>query len=909
MRFRPGRHGCDRSAAALSAASGSAGGETVPAAVYRDPHAVAVRARDRRATVAPWAAVDCSVMDHTTPAPRNGGPARTSRPDRYDHRVIEPRWRRAWAEQGLHRVDLEDGSRPKYYFLTMYPYPSGDLHVGHWYAEAPADAAARYRRMRGFNVLFPMGFDAFGLPAENAAIRAAREGENVHPATLTYQRIARMEEQFEQMGAMFDWSKKVVTCDPDYYRWNQWLFVKMFERGLAYRKESFVNWDPVDQTVLANEQVIDGRGDRSGALVERRLMPQWHFKITAYADELLDFSSLEWPEKVRVMQTNWIGRSEGAEVDFRTEAGEAITVFTTRPDTLWGATFVVLAPEHPLVERVTSEERRAEVEAYAKAAASKSEIDRQAEGQGKTGVFTGGYAVNPVSGERVQIWIADYVLMTYGTGSIMAVPAHDERDLAFARAFGLPVRVVVQPPGTELDGDTLEEAYTGDGVMVNSGRFDGTPTGKGEAGADGIARVIAWLEDEGLGRRMVTYRLRDWLISRQRYWGTPIPMLYCDDCGLVAEKLENLPVELPRDVAFMPTGQSPLTTHETFLHAACPQCGGAARRESDTMDTFMDSSWYWFRYLSPDLDTAPLDTALARRWTPVDMYTGGVEHAILHLLYARFFTKVLRDLGLIDSSEPFLRLYNQGMILGEDNEKMSKSRGNVVNPDHLVGEYGADAVRAYLMFIGPWDQGGPWNFQGIEGVARFLNRVWSLIVESPTGDPAAGVDDATARELRRAVHHAIAEATDDFEGFRFNTALAELMTLQNAMARVKSAALALRPQWQEACRTLVTLMAPITPHLAEELWERLGHATSVHLEPWPVADQSALARDEVTYAVQVNGKLRGEIELPTDADEEAVVTAATAVPNVARHLEGGTIVRRIVVPGKLVNLVVKPARS
>ena len=845
-------------------------------------------------------------MDHTTPAPPEGGPARAGRQDRYDPQAIEPRWREVWAEQGLYRVDLEDDTRPKYYFLTMYPYPSGDLHVGHWYAEAPADAAARYRRMRGFNVLFPMGFDAFGLPAENAAIRAAREGEKVHPATLTYERIARMEAQFDQMGAMFDWSKKVVTCDPAYYRWNQWIFVKMFERGLAYRKESYVNWDPVDQTVLANEQVIDGRGDRSGALVERRLMPQWHFKITAYADELLDFSALDWPEKVKLMQTNWIGRSEGSEVDFRTEQGDPITVFTTRPDTLWGATFVVLAPEHPLLARVTSDAQRAEVDAYVAAAASKSEIDRQAEGREKTGVFTGGYAVNPVNGERVQIWTADYVLMTYGTGSIMAVPAHDERDLAFARSFGLPVRVVVQPPGSELEGDTLAEAYTGDGVMVNSGRFDGTPTGKGEAGADGIAAVISWLEHEGLGRRKVTYRLRDWLISRQRYWGTPIPMLYCDDCGLVPEKLENLPVELPREVAFMPTGKSPLTTFEPFLHATCPHCGGDARRETDTMDTFMDSSWYWFRYLTPDLDSAPLDSGLAQRWTPVDMYTGGVEHAILHLLYARFFTKVLRDLGLIDGGEPFIRMFNQGMILGEDNEKMSKSRGNVVNPDQLVRSYGADAVRTYLMFIGPWDQGGPWNSQGIEGVARFLNRVWAVVVEPPAGDPAAGVDESSRRVLRRAVHHAITEVSDDFDGFRFNTAVAELMTLQNAMTKAKSAALALTPEWEEACRTLVTLLAPIAPHLAEELWQRLGHVTSVHLETWPEADPAALVRDEVRYAVQVNGKLRGEIEVAQGTGKDAVAAAAKAVPNVARHLEGGTIVREIVVPGKLVNLVVKP---
>ena len=534
--------------------------------------------------------------------------------NRYDPATLESRWRAAWREQGLYTVDLADGSRPKYYFLTMYPYPSGDLHVGHWYAEVPADAGARYRRMRGYNVLFPMGFDAFGLPAENAAVRAAREGKKVHPATLTYDRIARMELQYDQMGAMFDWSKKVVTCDPAYYRWNQWLFLRMFERGLAYRKESFVNWDPVDQTVLANEQVIDGRGDRSGALVERRLMPQWHFKITAYADELLDFSGLDWPEKIKVMQTNWIGRSEGAQVSFATEAG-TIEVFTTRPDTLWGATFMVLAPEHPLVGALTTPERRAEVEAYQAAAARMSEIDRQAEGKEKTGVFTGGHAVNPVTGERIPVWIADYVLTTYGTGAVMAVPAHDQRDFEFARQFGLEVRVVVQPEGeAPLDGATMSEAYAGDGVLANSVPFDGLRVGK-DAGKEGIGRIIDWLAEHGIGEKKVTYRLRDWLISRQRYWGTPIPVVYCDDCGIVAESDANLPVLLPTEVDFLPTGQSPLVTHEPFLRATCPNCKAPARRETDTMDTFMDSSWYWFRYLSPQLAEAPIDRQVAAGWT------------------------------------------------------------------------------------------------------------------------------------------------------------------------------------------------------------------------------------------------------------------------------------------------------
>ncbi len=824
------------------------------------------------------------------------------RTHRYNPQEIEPKWQTRWREQGLYEVDLSDDRRPKYYFLTMYPYPSGDLHVGHWYAEAPADAAARYRRMQGFNVLFPMGFDAFGLPAENAAVKAAKEGRDVHPARLTYERIARMEEQFSQMGAMFDWSKRVVTCDPEYYRWNQWFFLRMYERGLAYRKESFVNWDPVDQTVLANEQVVNGRGERSGALIERRLMPQWHFKITDYADELLDFRGVDWPERVKVMQTNWIGRSEGAEVTFHSERGDPITVFTTRPDTLWGATFMVLAPEHPLVTELTTADRREDVEAYVERASRMTELDRQAEAKEKTGAFIGAYAVNPVNDARIPIWIADYVLMGYGTGAIMGVPAHDERDFAFARAFDLEIVPVIQPEDAPLDGATMTEAYVGDGVMANSGPFDGTPSGK-EGSVEGIRAVIAWLEERGIGTGKVTYRLRDWLISRQRYWGTPIPMLYCERCGIQPERDENLPVVLPDDVAFMPTGESPLKTHPSFLNATCPSCGGPAQRETDTMDTFMDSSWYWFRYLSPHRDDVPFDGAAVGRWAPVDTYTGGIEHAILHLLYARFFTKVLRDLGLIEMDEPFLRVFNQGMILGEDNEKMSKSRGNVINPDALVAEYGADAVRTYLMFIGPWDQGAPWSYQGIEGVTRFLSRVWSLVIE-PAED-GGRTDDASVRDLRRAVHAAIRAVTEDFEAFQFNTAVAELMTLQNAMTRAKGSGVAHTDAWREACRTMLLLLAPIAPHLSEELWERLGQEGSVHLQEWPAFDPAALVQDTITMAVQVNGKVRGQIEVSPDAEQNVVLQAARSEPNVARYLASGTVQREIVVPGKLVSFVVR----
>jgi len=847
-------------------------------------------------------------------------PDAADREERYAPRAIEAKWQQRWREQGIYEIDLHDDSKPKYYFLTMYPYPSGDLHVGHWYAEVAPDAAARYLRMRGYNVLFPMGFDAFGLPAENAAIRAAQAGDtSVHPATLTYERMARMEEQFAQMGAMFDWSKKIATCDPEYYRWNQWFFVKMFERGLAYRKESYVNWDPVDQTVLANEQVIDGRGERSGALIERRLLPQWHYKITDYADELLDFEGLDWPERVKLMQTNWIGRSEGAEVVFRTEQGDDIVVFTTRPDTLWGATFMVLAPEHPLVEKLTALERKAAVEAYVERAVHMTELDRQAETKEKSGEFLGAYAINPVNGQRIPIWIADYVLMGYGTGAIMAVPYGDQRDFEFARAFGLDIVPVVRPDGVdELDAATLEAAWDGPGTMIHSGPLDGLRH-NGEKGraSPSIAAAIDHLEAIGAGKQQVTYRLRDWLISRQRYWGTPIPIVYCDACGIVPEREENLPVVLPSDVAFMPTGESPLKTHEPFLRTPCPACGGPATRETDTMDTFQDSSWYWFRYLSPNDTDRPFDPELVKRWTPVDTYTGGIEHAILHLMYARFFTKALRDLGLVDTGEPFLRLRNQGIILGEDNEKMSKSRGNVVNPDALVEQYGADTVRVYLMFIGPWDQGGPWSYTGIDGAARFLNRVWNHVTETHggAGRPNGASDqdtssdghanDAATAELRRAVHHAVKEVTEDIEGFRFNTAVAELMTLQNAMSKARSAGLAGSPAWQEAVRTMLLLLAPIAPHITEELWQRTVGGGSVHLQAWPDHDEDALAVESVQMAVQVNGKVRGQIHAPQDADEATILDLARNEENVKRYLASGTVVREIVVKGKLVSFVVK----
>ena len=813
-------------------------------------------------------------------------------------------------------------------FSLCTPYPSGDLHAGHWYAEAPADAAARYHRMKGYNVLFPMGFDAFGLPAENAAIK-----RKIHPKKWTYDNIERMTKQFSQMGAMFDWSKKVITSDPEYYKWNQWLFLQFYKQGLAYKKLSPVDWCPSCNTTLAREQVITEERvcERCGTPVIKKDLEQWYLKITNYADELLDFSNLDWPDKVRLMQTNWIGRSEGAEVTFKTEAGD-ITVFTTRPDTLWGATFLVLAPEHPLVDKLTTADRRHKVVTYIQETKRKAEIERQAEGKEKTGVFIGAYANNPVSDERIPIWIADYVLTSYGTGAIMAVPAHDQRDFEFAYKFNLPIKVVIQSEDTPLDASIMSEAYIGDGVMVNSGHFNGTPAGK-EGNTEGIAKVIAYLEEEGLGKKQITYRLHDWLISRQRYWGTPIPIIYCRNCGVVPVAEDDLPVVLPEDVEFMPTGESPLRFHKDFLNVTCPNCHHSAKRDSDTMDTFIDSSWYWFRYLSPNKDNGPFDKDLAKQWMPVEQYTGGIEHAILHLLYARFFTKVMRDLGLTNVSEPFSKLRNQGIILGEDNEKMSKSRGNVVNPDDLVAEYGADTVRAYLMFIGPWDQGGPWNYKGIEGITRFLNRTWHIILDeiNPNDKKAAqnkgfwgklwlrfkkenNQETSTPpldseqigtelAELRFATHKAIKEVSEDLENFQFNTAIAELMTLLNAMQKAKNTATAKTSQWQETCKVMVTMLAPFVPHIAEELWQRMGYETSVHLEKWPDYDDSALVKDTMTMAVQINGKVRAEIVVPADSTKEQILAIAKAEEKILKHLEGKEIKREIVVPNKLINIV------
>lgn len=925
--------------------------------------------------------------------------------DNYVPQTIESKWQARWEADQLYRSEV-DWSKPKHYALTMLPYPSGDLHIGHWFAMTPSDARARYMRMRGFNVLFPMGFDAFGLPAEQAAI-----SRNIHSAKWTYNNIERMRTQLRSMGAMFDWEREVVSCDPVYYKWTEWFFKLFYNNDLAYRGEALVNWSDALQTVLANEQVIDGKDERLGQPVVQKLMTQWFFRYRAYADELLDFSKLDWPDPVKIMQTNWIGRSEGARVIFPTEQGDTIEVFTTRPDTLWGATFMVLAPEHPLVDKLTTSDRRAEIDAYKAQAARATEIERMSEEREKTGIFIGAYAINPVNDERIPIWIADYVMIGYGTGAIMAVPYGDQRDFEFARKYDLPIVPVVIPEGMTSAPDPAEmsEAYAGPGVMVNSEPINGT-VHNGEKGrkSPAVAAAIDYLEANGAGREEINYRLRDWLISRQRYWGCPIPIIHRADGSLEAVPDEDLPVELPEDVNFKPTGQSPLTYHEPFLHTVDSQ-GNPARRETDTMDTFMCSSWYHLRYLSPHYDQWPFDPAEAAYWLPVDVYTGGAEHATMHLLYTRWFNKAIRDLGVFDEAlriaaeqgrdpeglfdEPMLVLRNQGQVLGAERsgdvvrvsgvragdrliatrvevidstgqaaqvapragedvivgelmkrventlfvgsdlqfvevpetavieipgipgdnsvnqlqrhleiQRMSKSKGNVVNPDELVAQYGADTVRAYLMFNFDWQKGGPWNDHNIKGVVGWLNDVWDIVT---AGAPAGAGDPNTNRVLLRKVHQAIAAVQNSLENFSFNTAVAEQMKLKNFMRdALRTGTLGARA-WNDAVSVMLRLMAPVTPHIAEELWARLGWEYSVHTQPWPVYDAELAKEDEITLVVQVNGKVRDRIDVPADISEEDAKRLALESDGAARHMDGRPPHKVIFVAQRgMVNIVV-----
>jgi len=855
--------------------------------------------------------------------------------DKYTPAAIEEKWQQVWAEQGLDKTD-EDPSKPKFYALSMFPYPSGNLHMGHVRNYTITDVIARVRRMQGYRVLHPMGWDAFGLPAENAAI-----DRGIHPAKWTYQNIDQMRSQLQQLGLSYDWDREVATCSPDYYKWTQWSFIQFLKAGLAYQKEAAVNWDPIDQTVLANEQVdSEGKSWRSGAKVERKLLKQWFLKITEYADELLqDLDKLPgWPERVRLMQENWIGKSTGAKVVFKTEQGDDLEVFTTRPDTLWGATFMVLSPEHPLVEKLTTDEQTAAIAAYQAEAAAKSDIDRTDEGKEKTGVWTGSYAINPVNDTKIPIWIADYVLMGYGTGAIMAVPAHDQRDFEFARKFNLEVRVVVQPEGDTLDGATMAEAWPGEGVMVHSGPLDGTPAGKGEG--QSVQKAIAWLEKAGKGSGQDNFRLRDWLISRQRYWGVPIPVIHCPSCGTVPVPDEQLPVELPENVEFSGRGASPLSQLGDWVNVPCPTCGEAAKRETDTMDTFIDSSWYFLRFTDANNDGAIFDSAKANDWMPVDQYVGGIEHAILHLLYSRFFTKVLRDRGLIAIDEPFNRLLTQGMVqnityknpktgkyipidqitdiehpvdpatgdpLEGFYEKMSKSKYNGVAPQDVLAKYGADTARMFILFKAPPEKDLEWDDADVEGQYRFLNRVWRLVTEFAENPAAAKSEQATAdlskaeKDLRRAVHIAIKEISEDIEGdYQFNTAVSELMKLSNALTDAKCAD---SPVYAEGIHTLVKLIAPFAPHIAEELWAQLGRAGSIHQQGWPVLDEGALVADEITLVIQIMGKTRGTIEVPADSDKAALEKYARESDIAQKYLAGKAIKKVIVVPGKLVNFV------
>ncbi|MDD4859724.1 MAG: leucine--tRNA ligase [Dehalococcoidales bacterium] len=817
--------------------------------------------------------------------------------DKYNPLEIEPRWQQKWADDKLYEV-TEDPAKPKWYALTMFPYTSGDLHIGHWYAMAPADVFARYKRLQGYNVLHPQGFDSFGLPAENAAIK-----RGIHPYTWTMRNIENMRCQLKSIGAIYNWDREVITCLPDYYKWTQWFFLKLHEAGLAYRRKAPVNWCPQCQTVLANEQVVDeGVCERCGTAVTRRDLEQWFFRITKYADELKDHLGIDWPEKIKIMQHNWVGKSQGTEIAFGLDypgvPEKEIRIFTTRPDTVYGVTFMALAPEHPLVAKLTTPDRKAEVEAYIAKSRRQTEIERLSTEREKDGIFTGAYCVNPVNGDKVPIWIGDYVLLSYGTGAVMAVPAHDERDFAFAKKYNIPIRVVIAPP--DWKGGELEQAYIEPGTMVNSAQFNGLPS------EQGITAVSEYLESKNWGKRTISYKLRDWLISRQRYWGAPIPIIYCDKCGIVPVGEKDLPVLLPEDAEFKPTGESPLKYNEKFVNTKCPKCGGPAKRETDTLDTFMCSSWYYYRYTSPGYKAGAFDPVKMKYWMPVDIYTGGAEHAVMHLFYARFFTKVLRDLGLVKFDEPFTKLFNQGTIIA-NKQKMSKSRGNVVTPDKYVSELGADTVRAYLMFVGPWEQGGEWNDSGISGMSRWLNRVWNLALDeyrTNTGASCSDIQNAE-RELTRITHQTIKKATEDMEHMRFNTMLAALMELSNYLTKIKESGAVTAAAWNSSIRTLLLLLAPSAPHLTEELWQRTGNAYSIHNQRWPTWDSALVKEEKVTLVVQVNGKVRDRIEVAPAITEAEAHQVAENSERVKTFLEGKLVIKVIYVPGKLLNYVVK----
>ncbi|MGK7931545.1 MAG: leucine--tRNA ligase [Microcystaceae cyanobacterium] len=850
----------------------------------------------------------------------------------YNAAEIEPKWQQNWAEQGLDKTP-ETTDKPKYYALSMFPYPSGNLHMGHVRNYVITDVIARLKRLQGYRVLHPMGWDAFGLPAENAAI-----DRGIPPAEWTYKNIAQMKQQLQTLGLSIDWDREVATCSPDYYKWTQWLFLQFLESGLAYQKESAVNWDPVDQTVLANEQVDnEGRGFRSGAKVERRLLRQWFLKITDYAEELLnDLAKLSgWPERVKLMQANWIGKSVGAYLEFPIkDSEEKIGVFTTRPDTVYGVSYVVLAPEHPLTAKVTTKSQKQAVDAFIDEVSNQSELERTAEDKPKKGIKTGGTAINPFNGKEIPILIADYVLYEYGTGAVMGVPAHDTRDFKFATENDLPIKVVILPDDADNKDLELTEAYTEAGIMVNSGRFDGMKS------TEGKKAIIDHAESKGYGKAKIQYRLRDWLISRQRYWGCPIPVIHCEDCGIVPVPEKDLPVKLPENVEFSGRGPSPLAKLTDWINVPCPNCGKPAKRETDTMDTFIDSSWYYLRYTDAKNEEKPFELDKVNDWMAVDQYVGGIEHAILHLLYSRFFTKVLRDRGLVNFDEPFQRLLTQGMVQGltykspttgkyirsenlvHDNgevkdketgevlsgfyEKMSKSKYNGVAPEDVIGKYGVDTARMFILFKAPPEKDLEWDDADVEGQFRFLNRVWRLVSDYIEKKPEKIKKKAelskVEKDLRRAIHTAIKEISEDLEGdYQFNTAVSELMILSNALNDAKCIE---SPVYQEGIETLLQLLSPFAPHLAEELWHQLGCEESIHQQGWPEVDSAALVVDEITLVIQIMGKVRGKIQVSANLDKAGLEKVATESDIAQKYLAGKEVKKVIVVPNKLVNFVI-----
>jgi leucyl-tRNA synthetase len=796
---------------------------------------------------------------------------------KYEASEVESKWREKWASDGLYKADLSD-SDSKYYNLVMFPYPSGDkLHIGHWFSYAPADSWGRYMRMNGKNVFEPIGFDSFGLPAENYAIKTGTP-----PAESTTKNVEYMREQLRAMGTMYDWDQEVVTSSPEYYKWTQWIFLKLYERGLAYRKKAPVNWCPSCKTVLANEQAQDGTCERCDSEVTKKDLTQWFFNIRKYAEKLLNHDELDWPERTKLMQKNWIGKSEGSNIVFKIDGfEEKVVVYTTRIDTLFGCTYMVLAPEHPLVSLITSDEQKENVEDYIKKARLVSDIDRSSEDREKTGVFTGSYAMNPVNGEKVPVWIADYVLVHYGSGAVMAVPGHDARDHSFAKKYDLDIVEVIK--STDGDSNVTDDAFCEDGVLVESSGFTGQ---KSAEARKGITELLA---EKKLASFHTEYKLRDWLVSRQRYWGSPIPIIHCSTCGEVPVPESDLPVLLPEDVDFKPVdGQSPLSTSESFVSVACPKCGADSRREFDTMDTFVCSSWYFLRYPSTGNDDVAFDPSLTGNWLPVDMYIGGPEHACMHLLYARFITMALKDAGLIDFEEPFKRLVHQGMIT-KDGAKMSKSKGNVVGPDEFVSKYGSDVFRMYLMFTGPFEQGGDWNDKGINGVARFLDRMYTLL-----SNEFACEDEAA---LEKWTHKTVKRVTEDIEAFQFNTAIAALMEFLNFASK--------NGVNEDSARVICRAMAPLAPHFAEEIWREIfGNSASVFDEKWPEFDSALCADDMIEMVIQINGKVRGKIEVAADIEKDEALKMAREMDNVAKYLAEGEVVKEIFVPGKLVSFVV-----